>query len=312
MLEQIKNALRRNMLKKIVALVLSTALWFFVMGSQDPVINGSYDVPLTMVNAPAKYKPIFNEQTVRVRLSAPRSYFVDYSESNIRAFANLKDYATEGEYEVPVETSFPKGFELAGISPESVRVKLDPFIERQIPAEIIVTGAPVQDSVVKNLARSSDSLTLIGAKTAVNSVRRVIGYIGLNGNSETFDIPVPLTAIDENGREVNDVRVVPSVITVTVEIESDIQKKIVPIAVDLTAPLGREIGKITTDPVNVEITGRREIVGQLEEIRTAAATFPVNVSTFSGKLKLLVPEGVTADVTEVAVTASLKEAASEN
>lgn len=307
MLEQIKAALLRNRQKKLVALILSTALWFFVMSSQDPVINGSYDVPLTMVNVPAKFKAIFSDQTIRVKLTAPRSYFIDYSESNIRAFANLRDYTGEGEYDIPVETAYPKGFELAGINPEIVRVKLDPFVERQIPAEIIVTGSPVEGSVVKNLDRSSDNLTLIGAKTAVNSVRRVIGYIGLNGNSETFDIPVPLSAVDENGREVSDVRVVPSAITVTVVIESNIQKKNVPVIVEVAAPAGREIEKITINPQNVEITGLTDIVNPIESIKTETLNLPVNIKAFVGKLKLVVPSGVTASEYEVDANISLKE-----
>ena len=307
MLERIKTALLRNRRKKIVALILSTALWFFVMSSQDPVINGSYDVPISMVNVPPKYKALYAEQNVRVRLRAPRSYFIDYNESNVRAFANLRDYTGEGEYDLPVETSYPKGFELSSVSPPMVRVRLDPFVERQIPAEIIVTGSPVEGSVVKNLERSSDNLTLIGAKTAVNSVRRVIGYIGLNGNAETFDIPVPLSAVDENGREVSDVRVVPSAITVTVVIESNIQKKIVPIVVEVAAPAGREIEKITVNPQNVEVTGATEIVSQVEAIKTETLTLPVNIKSFIGKLKISVPEGVTASEYEVDANISLKE-----
>lgn len=307
MLEQIKTILLRNKQKKIVALILSTALWFFVMGSQDPVINGSFDVPITMVNVPAKYKALYDEQNIRVRLSAPRSYFVDYSESNIRAFANLKDYSGEGEYTVPIETSYPKGFELSGIYPEFIRVKLDPLIERQIPAEIIVTGSPIQGSIISRLERSSDNLTLIGAKTAVNTVRRVIGYIGLNENSDTFDIPVPLTAIDENGREVSDVRVVPSVINVTVVIESDIRQKNVPVITEISAPADKEINKITVEPASVEITGRLETISQINSLRTETFTLADNVKSFIGKLKLVVPEGVTASDAEVEVRIELKE-----
>ncbi len=307
MLELIKNILLRNRQKKFVALILSTALWFFVMSSQDPVINGSYDVPLSMVNVPPKFKALYADQTIRVRLRAPRSYFIDYGESNLRAFANLRDYTGEGEYDIPVETSYPKGFELESVRPEIVRVKLDPFIERQIPAEIIVTGTPVEGSIVKNLDRSSDNLTLIGAKTAVNSVRRVIGYIGLSGNAETFDIPVPLSAVDENGREVSDVRVVPSAITVTVVIESNIQKKTVPIVAEVAAPAGREIDKITINPENVEITGMTELVSSIEAIKTETLTLPVNVKSFIGKLKLVIPEGITLSEYEVDARVSLKE-----
>lgn len=307
MLEQIKDAFRRNKLQKLIALLSSMILWFFVMDTQNPVINGSYDVPLTMANVPSGFKAVFAEQSVRVRLSAPRSYFIDYGVNNIRAFANLQNYSAEGEYEIPVEASYPKGFELESVNPATIRVQLDPFIEKQMPAEVIVTGSPVENSVVSQLEKSSEQLTLIGPKTAVMEVKRVIGYIGLSNNAETFDILVPMTAIDENGREVRGVRVAPSVITVTVHIESELQKKTVPIVANISVPDGREVSEIIIAPQSVEIIARKEILSSIESIKTEPLNFSVNAKTFTGKLKLDLPDGVTATPVEVDITCNFKE-----
>lgn len=307
MLEQIKDAFQRNKIQKIVALLSAIALWFFVMDTQNPTINGSYDVPVTMANAPPGYKAVFRDQTISVKLSAPRSYFIDYGVNNIRAFANLQNYSAEGEYEVPIEASFPKGFELDGVSPATIHVILDPYIEKQMPAEIIVTGSPIENSVVKALDKSSANLTLIGPKTPVNAVQRVIGYIGLNGNAETFDILVPMTAIDSDGREVLGVRVAPSVITVTVQIESELQKKTVPVIADITVPEGREISEVVIEPQTVEVIGREEILSSIDSIQTEPLNFIVNAKTFIGKLKLELPEGVECNVEEVDVTCKFKE-----
>lgn len=307
MLEQIKDAFRRNKLQKLIALLSSMILWFFVMDTQNPVINGSYDVPLTMANVPSGFKAVFAEQSVRVRLSAPRSYFIDYGVNNIRAFANLQNYSAEGEYEIPVEASYPKGFELESVNPATIRVQLDPFIEKQMPAEVIVTGSPVENSVVSQLEKSSEQLTLIGPKIAVMEVKRVIGYIGLSNNAETFDILVPMTAIDENGREVRGVRVAPSVITVTVHIESELQKKTVPIVANISVPDGREVSETIIAPQEVEIIARKEILSSIESIKTEPLNFSVNAKTFTGKLKLDLPDGVTATPVEVDITCNFKE-----
>ncbi len=307
MLEQIKQAFQRNKIQKIVALLSAIALWFFVMDTQNPTINGSYDVPLTMANIPQNFKAVFREQTVNVKLSAPRSYFIDYGVNNIRAFANLQNYSAEGEYEIPIEATFPKGFELDSISPTTIHVQLDPFIEKQMAADVIITGAPAENSVVSALEKSSTYLTLLGPKTAVLNVKRVMGYIGLNNNSETFDILVPLTAIDGDGREVHGVRVAPSVITVTVHIENELKKKTVPISANITVPEGREISEVVITPQTVELVGREEILSSIESIKTEPLNFQVNAKTFTGKLKLELPDGVTADVDEVDVTCNFKE-----
>ena len=307
MWEQIKNAFRRNKLQKIVALISSTVLWFFVMDTQNPMISGSYDVPLTMANPPQGFKPLFQDQTIQVKLSAPRSYFIDYGVNNIRAFANLQNYSAEGEYEIPVEASFPKGFELESVKPATIHVQLDPFIEKLMDPKITLTGSPAPNSVVRNQRRSSETVTLIGPKSFVNRVNRVVGYIGLNGNSETFDILVPMTAIDDDGREVHGVRVAPSVITVTVQIENELVKKTVPVNVDVTVPTGREVSELIISPTTVDIFGREEFVNSVDEINTETLNFFVNAKTFIGKLKLIVPEGVTLSQDEVDVTCKFKE-----
>lgn len=307
MLEQLKNAFQRNKIQKIVALLSAVALWFYVMDTQNPTINGSYNVPLTMANIPTGYKAVFKEQSINVKLSAPRSYFIDYSVNNIRAFANLQNYSAEGEYEIPIEASFPKGFELESISPSIIHVKLDPFIERQIAADVVITGMPVENSVVRALEKSSTSLTLIGPKTAVENVQRVMGYIGLNGNAETFDILVPMTAIDGDGREVKGVRVAPSVITVTVYIERELKKKNVSVVPNISVPDGRSISELTINPQTVEIVGKEEIVNSIDSIKTEPLNFLVNAKTFTGKLRLELPEGVTINVNEVDVNCKFKD-----
>lgn len=307
MLERIKNAFQRNKMQKFVALISSILLWFFVMDTQNPTINGSYDVPVTMSNVPYGFKPIFQEQTIQVKLSAPRSYFVDYGVNNIRAFVNLQNYLAEGEYEIPIETSFPKGFELESIDPKTIHVHLDPFIEKQTVPKITLRGSPAPNSVVKDQIRSSETVTLVGPKNSVNRVHSVIGYIGLNGNKESFEIVVPMTAVDDDGREVRGVRVVPSAMTVNVQIANELVKKQVPVNVDVSVPSGREISELTISPKTVEIIGREEIVNSINSIDTEALNFFVNAKTFIGKLKLIVPEGVTVSQKEIDVTCKFKD-----
>ena len=307
MWEQIKSAFQRNKLQKFVALISSTVLWFFVMDTQNPVINGSYEVPLTMANVPQNFKALYPEQGIKIKLSAPRSYFVDYGASNVRAFANLQNYSAEGEYEVPIEASFPKGFELESVTPGTIHVQLDPYIEKQMKADVILTGTPAPNSVVREQRKSSENVTLIGPKNSVNRVTRVIGYIGLNNNTETFDIVVPMTAIDEDGRGVPGVRVAPSAITVNIQIENELRQKNVPVVADISVPFGREISQVIIAPKTVDIIGKEEVLANIDSIHTEPLNFIVNARTFIGKLRLIVPEGVTLSQSEVDVTCRFKE-----
>ena len=307
-IEQIKDALQRNKLKKFLALILSIALWVYVMGGQNPVIEDSYRVKVALRNNSSDYKSFFDEQEVRVRLSAPRSYFIDYSDKDIHAYIDTSDYG-EGEHDIPVETDFPKGFELIRISPETVHVRIEPIIENQADLQLIISGAPKSNNVVKSL-HAPEVVTIIGAKSAINSVSQVVGYVGITGDDDDFELNVPVSALDENGRDVPDVRVIPSLVKVFVDIEKS-AKKTVPVVADLTAPNGKEIESVTINPNSVEIEGAEDVVNDINSLTTVSIIIPDNVSLSNGiykkELAIVLPDGnLKTNVERVTVTAKLK------
>lgn len=305
-MERLKRVFTYNKIQKLCALTVSAALWLFVMGSQDPVMNGSYNVSVSLANPSRDYRVIYDDQYVKVELNGARSNFAEYKAGDIQAFINATNLS-EGEYDLPVEVAFPKGFELDKVTPDKVHVKIDPYIERQIPAEVIVNGSTVTDSFVQNVTKSLDNITVLGAKTAVNSVSRVIGYVGLTGNKDDFEIKVPMTAIDADGREVPGVRVVPASIMVKVDIESGLSKKTVPITAEISPPAGREIEKITVTPENIEISGKEETLSLITSLETAKAVITAGKEEFNGDLKIIFPVGVSSQIREAHVHATLKK-----
>lgn len=304
MLEQVKEALSRNKLKKFVALIMSMALWVYVMGSQNPVIEDSYNVKVRIRNAPAEYKAFYEEQDARVILSAPRSYFIDYSENDIHAYIDVSNYG-EGEYDLPIEASYPKGFELNSISPQTVHVKIEPIIERSMELQLIVNGSPKPNTVIKTIDTLKD-VAVVGPKNMVENVRQVVGYVVIVGEETDFAMNVPLSALDENGREVPMVRAVPSSIKVLVDLEPSV-KRVVPIVANVTVPKGKEISKMTINPETVEIEGLAENVNAVDSIKTLSFTPPADSNSFKDILSLEIPENIKTNINEVSITAELKD-----
>ncbi len=305
MFERLIGILSRNKLKKFIALAVSFALWLFVMGVQNPVITGSYNLPVSVINVPQGYRAIYDEKKVRVKIRAAHSFFAENNENSLQLFANLENH-DEGQYELPIETSFPQGVEVQSIFPDTILVKLEPIIERSTDAEIIVNGSVASGSMIEDIQKSENRVTVVGPKGSVNEVQRVIGYLYLNGNSEDFEINVPLTAIDKDGRTVKNVRVVPSSISAEVIIKSALKTKSVSVNANLTPPDGKEIASVTISPNTVEISGAEEIVNSIESVQTDNVIVPADITNFSGKFKLNLPQGVTSKVSEVSVTAVLR------
>lgn len=309
-LGQVKEALSRNKLKKIIALLLSMALWVYVMGAQNPVIEDSYRVKVNLRNNNAANYTEYVEQDAKILLSAPRSYFIDYSENDMRAYIDISNY-TEGEFDIPIEANYPKGFELLKISPETVHVKIVPVIERQMELQITLSGSPKPNAVVKSIESPKD-IAVVGAKNFVDSVIKVVGYVGLAGEDSDFELNVPLTAVDENGREVKTVRVVPASVNVFVDIEKG-AKKTVPISADVTAPNGMEISKITINPAQIEIDGIEGYINSIDSLKTENVKIPEGQNVYKNYLNVAVPEGVVKlDAERVFVTVELKPSSPAN
>ena len=305
MIANIANIFRRNLLEKIAAIIISILLWIVVMDDQNPVIEGSYTVPLSFTEVPEGYKVLHNDQSIKVNLRGPRSYFVNYESKDCRAYSNLNGL-DEGSHEVNIEAKFPQGFELVSVTPNQTQIKLDPYIERQMPADLIVTGAAGANATVTKVTQSSDVVTVIGARTAAESVTRVIGYVGLSGNKEDFSLQVPMTAINEDGRALQDVRVVPSFMNVAVKITLGLMKKTVPIEPDIVMAESLEIAKITLDPEQIEIAGQETIVNPIDKIRTQTITVPLGENSIKQTVSLIVPNGVTVKSNQVDVVVELK------
>ena len=311
MIAQITNLFRRNLLEKIASIVVAILLWIVVMDDQNPVIEGSYTVPLSFTEVPEGYKVLHNDQTIRVNLRGPRSYFVNYESKDCRAYSNLNGL-DEGDHEVKIEAKFPQGFELVSVTPNQTQIKLDPYIERQMPADLIVTGAAGANATVTKVTQSSDVVTVIGSRTAAESVKRVIGYVGLSGNKEDFSLQVPMTAINEDGRALQDVRVVPSFMNVDVKITLGLMKKVVPIETDIVVAEGFEIEKTTIDPEQIEIAGQELIVGTIDRIKTQPITVPLGDKSVKRAVSLIIPEGVTVQSNVANVSIELKPKTTSN
>ncbi|MBO4780718.1 MAG: hypothetical protein J5497_08790 [Selenomonadaceae bacterium] len=301
---RILDTIRRNLLQKIIALIAAFFMWVFVMEDQDPAIDGSYSVPLTISNAPYEFIAVCDEKTVLVKARAPRSYFVRYDANAFRVYANL-DGMGEGAHKIIPQVVMPQGFELLETEPATVNVRIDPLIERQMEIDLITTGTVASDAAIKGIRKSMDIVTLVGPKSFVEKVSRVYGTLNLSNNSSSFEMQIPMNAVDEDGNSLPRVHVVPSVITVSVDIESGLKRKIVPVIPELSTTDGWELTKITVEPAQMEIVGIESVINPIVTLRTEPFTVQTGQRIFNGTLKIDVPEGVTVKSNEVTVSASV-------
>ena len=311
MIRRINSIVRRNLPAKIIALFVAVILWVVVTNDQSPAIEGSFNVPLTVVNSPEGYKITKSDDSVKIKVRGPRSLFVSATADDFRAYVDL-DGVEDGKQDCRVQTALPQGFELVEVAPETVTFDLDKIIQKQMRAEVIVTGASAAGTTVAKVTQNASFVTLEGPESAIESVVRVVGYVGLAGNSSDFTLQVPLTAINADGREVQGVKVVPGSTEVSVQLARGLTKKIVTIhpVLQENLPKDYELGDVRTDPIKIEIAGDSKTIESLSAIDTE----PIDLSKVTATKKLTVglalPDGITVTNREVNVTVEVKKKAS--
>ena len=311
MINRINSIFRRNLPAKILALCVAVILWVVVMNDQNPAIEGSFNVPLAVVNSPEGYKITKSEDSVKIKVRGPRSLFVTATADDFRAYVDL-DGAQDGKQDCKVQTALPQGFELVEVAPETVSFDLDKIIQKQMRAEVIVTGASAPGTTVAKVTQASSLVTIEGPESAVGTVVRVVGYVGLSGNSADFELQVPLTAINADGREVQGVKVVPSATEVSVSLARGLTKKIVTIhpVLQENLPKDYELGDVPPDPIKIEVAGDSKTIENLSSIDTEPIDLSKLTATKKMTVKLALPDGITVTNREVNVSIEVKKKSS--
>lgn len=303
------NMVQKNLPAKIISLVVAIALWFFVMTEQNPVIEGTFTVPVQVVNAPTGYSISRSVDNVRIKVRGQRSLFATATEADFKAYVDLHGI-DEGKQAVKVQYALPQGFEFVEISPETVTVMVDRNIQKQFKAEMVLSGNPAAGLKVANVSSAVQQVTVEGPRSAVNTVSRVVGYIGLAGNTADFNGTVPLVALNEDGKEVADVKIIPPTVEVSVSLTHGQTKKTVSVKtiVGTDLPAKYTLQGIKAEPVKVEITGDEKLVEAISEMETEKISLAdAAAGTVKREVKLKVPDGITVTNKNINVTIDVTE-----
>ena len=135
----------RKMFNIILALLVSTAAWFFVVYNYDPMTNARYSgVPITYTGldtlanrgyavAEANYK------NIEVTLEQRRIDTANISSEDISVTADVSGLST-GENTVALRVSGPEGTQVLDTSVKSVTVNIDSATSQEIPISVEYAG----------------------------------------------------------------------------------------------------------------------------------------------------------------------------
>ena len=304
-MNSLKDFFLHNLTAKIVALLAACVLWIFVMNDQNPATESTFSVPVTVLNPPNEARVTQNAESVRVKLRAPRSILAEASANEVHAFVDLGGLEP-GIHPLHVQAVIPQGMEIVSVTPETVTFTIDPIIQKRMPLRLIRTGAPPAGLTVASIEPDTRMVTIIGPQSIVKTVTETVGTVQVpNMATGDLDIDVTLLPVNEDGESVEDVRVVPKVISAHVNFARSLSRKVVDVkpTIEGAVASGYTLSDIRVEPSRVELAGTSAALDAV----TTLSTEPIPVVGLTEQTErtvaLVLPEGVT--VTNKMVTVRL-------
>ena len=295
-----------NLLARIISLVVACFLWAYVMMEQNPVIERYYEVPLVQKNI-AQNMEVFNApETVTVQVRASRLLLDDDAGKAINAYVDLKGIS-EGQQKLHVHATFVKG-EVVNILPKDASVFVDHTVEKTVPVVTSVVDNYDEDITVDSNGITPSEAVVRGASSRLSKISKVTAPVSIKdqrGNFQTESVLVPL---DDNGKLVSDVHIIPDKATVDAVIVRKMVSAELPVRIVINGelPEGLHISQMQVLPEKVRVTAPPSVLKNLKEINTK----PIDITALTGSMAvntgLDFPDKVIPAINEVQVRFSVE------
>lgn len=192
-----KKLISANLKLKLVAVVLATALWFFVAGQSNtevgvivPVVYKGAPRDLVISNTPM--------DEVEVRVMGPKLFINNLSASQIIAELDLSG-ATVGvnSYRLKLsDITTPMGVEVLRVRPSSVEVRMDRLERKSLRVKPRLTGKPEKGYEIADIVVLPNEVEATSVKKSLSSLGEIrtvpLDVSGLNQSmSVTLRLDIP-------------------------------------------------------------------------------------------------------------------------
>ncbi len=287
--------LGRNLLPKLLAVLVALIVWVFVMNEQNPPVEGTFQVALSSRNLTEKMVVMESPETVRVKVRGLRNAIAGAAGRNFKATVDLKGMSS-GQYDLPVSVVLPGGYELVEVIPDTVAVKIEAVRSRQFSVEPRLTG-PIVGQMTLGKVEVKPGVTMItGPQSVVDSINRVLAPVEIRDRTPAFSINTKIILLGPDGNELKGLTMEPSQVNVSGILEPGTISRTFDVKTVLTGnlPDGILLRKVFTEPVKIELKGSKEVLDKINAIMTDPVVLTGITKDMTKEVPLQMPPGTTA------------------
>ncbi|MBC7347384.1 MAG: hypothetical protein H5U00_08015 [Clostridia bacterium] len=256
---------RQDWTYKVIAVVLSFALWLYVSEERHPVSDNVVHVPLETRGLAAGLVVAEKPAEVAVRVQGARQVVGRLTPRDLQAFVSLEG-AQPGKSVRPVQVVLPPRVELVEVSPAQVTVVVEELSKRQLPLEVMVQGRPEPGYVALRPVVRPEEVVVSGPRGWLNGLAKAFVEANLEKRQGNFHAFLPVRLLEKGGKEVSPgTAVEPAAAEVFVPVVPTGPYKEVAVKVTLRgepAP-GYRVGRVAVNPATVRLYGSREMLAQV-------------------------------------------------
>ncbi len=284
-----------NLYFRFFALFLAVVLWFLAGGEgRFSTVERTLSIEAQIGDLSPDFALLTEPENIRVgvRGFAP---LIPAAEREIRATIDLSG-VIEGEGTYGVDVTVPTGIELVSISPRWVRLRTERVLEQTFAVSVALIGL-VPEQGIQSLTPNPSEVMVRGPRSALDSVRQVVADIALGGSATRLEGNFPVRAIDDQGRTVDQVSVIPDEVRVVLEQvlqQYEQQIPVIPQFQGILAP-HLEINRVEINPTVLRVNIGANHPTPVEQLLTESIwleQFDVGAHTL--ELNVLIPEGLSA------------------
>ena len=292
---------------RIMSLIAACVLWVYVMNEQNPFISRTFSATVSTSNLPSSMVVNYLPETVKVRVSGPRSQISALNDDSIQAYVDFTDAKPgKGLYAVQARSAFG---EIVEIMPERVELEVDAVKEKQVEIEPRIVGVPNSGITVGKMDINPATVTLKGAGGRVDAVSKVVVLVDISNKEKSFEDEATVVALNKDGREMYDVHVQPNKVKVSVVVVKQLGTNTVPIIADLSGslPTGFQVASIKITPDKVKLTAEPGVLANIHSIKMAPVVLDKITGDVELKMPLKIPDNVLADTHNAIVEIKIKK-----
>ncbi|MGE4507207.1 MAG: YbbR-like domain-containing protein [Eubacteriaceae bacterium] len=295
-MEKKKIPIHDRIVRLILSIAMALTLWFTVNGDSDMLITQDYNsIPITLSNQESladKNLVLADDKSyylnLKIRGTDRNLRNIDIAE--VRAEVDLSDISEKGSYELEVAVKgLPNTVIISSMNPTTLLVEVDSIIKESHEVVIKTEGKPANDrSVIATPVE--ETVEVEGPEEELAKIDKIQGTVNVNGLEEDAVRYVQVSAYDADGNVIEDVEVVPDVVTADIVLGQTKTVSVTPITSGSPAD-GYIATDITVEPSKLSIGAKQAVIDSINNISTAAIDLSGQSQTFTKEVDLVLPEG---------------------